>query len=214
MINAQHLLGALLGSGIRRPGVFGSMAGTGGGLGGLGGLLGGLMGGGLMGGGLLSGGRARGAGMAMLAGLAMKALTRYADRRGEAVPPAARQAADISIRDDEAILLIRAMIAAAQADGVIDAEERQRLLAKLKEIGASQEEWDFLEREITSPKALDVLLREVNDPELGERFYAASLAAIRADTQAEQSYLHYLADRLGLAPDRVEELHRDIGAAA
>ena len=41
-----------------------------------------------------------------------------------------------------------------------------------------------------------------------EQVYLASALAIEPDTQAEQSYLQYLAARLNLDPQRAQELHR------
>jgi uncharacterized membrane protein YebE (DUF533 family) len=100
------------------------------------------------------------------------------------------------------------MIAAANADGELDADERRRIVDKLQEAGADQDDRAFIEREMSSPVALDELLRQVNSEEEAEQFYLASELAIEADTDAERSYLRYLADRLKIPQDRIEELNR------
>lgn len=118
---------------------------------------------------------------------------------------------EAGLDDRKAHLLIRAMITAANADGEIDAEERRRILGKLEEAGADREDRDLIEREIRSPAPLDTLLKEVDSPELAEQFYVASRLAIRPDSDADRSYLQYLAARLQLDPNRVAELNRATG---
>jgi uncharacterized membrane protein YebE (DUF533 family) len=121
--------------------------------------------------------------------------------------PAAQAAAE-SMEDQKALLLIRAMIAAANADGQITAVERQRILGKLEEAGADAEDHRIIEQELQQPRSLDALLRDVTDPETAEQVYLASEMAIDAGSPAEKSYLQYLAARLNLPADRVQELNR------
>lgn len=111
--------------------------------------------------------------------------------------PSAPQA-PASLQQQNALLLIRAMIAAANADGHIDQEERGAVLKQLQDSGFGQEERDFVMTEMNHPRSVDSLLPQVDSPQLGQQFYIASLLAIRVDTQAERDYLDYLARRLGL----------------
>ena len=200
MANLQRILGALMSTGVggrsRRGPSFGKAAMGGG-------LLGGLAGGSMM----------RGAGLAALGTLAYKAYQNYQGNEGGQAGTqggAAAQTAEtnVDMDDRQALLLIRAMIAAASADGEIDADERRRIADKLQEAGADQEDRAFIEREMSSPVALDELLRQVDGEEEAEEFYLASEIAIEADTDAERSYLRYLADRLKIPQDRVQELDR------
>jgi uncharacterized membrane protein YebE (DUF533 family) len=115
---------------------------------------------------------------------------------------------DVAMEDQQALLLIRAMIAAANADGEITPEERQRIIGKLDEAGAGPEERQVVERELANPISTDALVREVRDQQTAEQVYLASALAIEPDTEAERSYLQYLAARLKLEPQRAEELHR------
>jgi uncharacterized membrane protein YebE (DUF533 family) len=121
--------------------------------------------------------------------------------------PEARAAAE-TMGDQKALLLIRAMIAAANADGQITAVERQRILGKLDEAGADAEDRRTIEQELQQPRSLDALLRDVTDPETAEQVYLASEMAIDTGSPAEKSYLQYLAARLNLPDDRVQELNR------
>jgi len=123
--------------------------------------------------------------------------------RSDELPEGAEQ-----LSDNKALLLIRAMIAAANADGSISGEEEERILAKLDEAGADQDDKRLIQQELRSPRSLDDLLREVRDPETAQQFYLASRAAIGGDTRTEQSYLTFLRDRLQLDPAEAEELEQ------
>ncbi len=127
-------------------------------------------------------------------------------------PPAPPGKAQSGQRED-AVLLIRAMIAAANADGVIDADERARILERLKAVDLSQEEHQFIVHELLAPRPLADLLADVNTPQMARQVYAVSLLVIEVDTEAERVYLRDLARRLNLDEQTIEELHRQLGLA-
>ena len=133
---------------------------------------------------------------------------RRSSRSGQGQAPQAGAYPDVAMEDQQALLLIRAMIAAANADGEITPEERQRIMGKLDEAGAGPDERQVVERELANPISTDALVREVRDQQTAEQVYLASALAIEPDTEAERSYLQYLAARLKLDPQRAEELHR------
>jgi len=114
--------------------------------------------------------------------------------------------AEPEMDDAQALLLIRAMIAAANADGQITAEERQRILNQLDQAGAGAEERRIVEQEIRLPRSLDDVLRQVNDQDTAEQVYLASEIAIRGGSDTERRYLDFLASRLKISPDRQKEL--------
>lgn len=109
-----------------------------------------------------------------------------------------------------AMLLVRAMIAAAKADGNVDAEERARIVTRLKTVGADDDAWRFVDEELAKPVDLHAITAEVRDRETALEVYAASLAAIHLDTEAECKYLDNLAVHLGLDRDVVNDLHRNL----
>jgi uncharacterized membrane protein YebE (DUF533 family) len=130
-----------------------------------------------------------------------------------AEPPSAAaegEAADLpeAARIDEgrALLLIRAMIAAANADGRITPEERQRIVAQVDEAGGDAEDHRVIEQELANPKPLDPLLAEVRDHDTAQQFYAASRAAMDGESPTQTSYLDYLRNRLGLPPEETAEI--------
>jgi uncharacterized membrane protein YebE (DUF533 family) len=154
-------------------------------------------------------------GLGMLGGLAMTALQNYMQRPGSSASGTAPTPSPepTSASDDEAAnILIQAMVSAAKADGEVDPQERQRILAELTEAGADAEERAFIQRELEKPLDLDALASRVHTPQMAEEIYIASLLAIEVDTSAEQRYLAYLAARLHLDTEKVTQLHERFDA--
>ncbi|UCF92677.1 MAG: tellurite resistance TerB family protein [Desulfobacterales bacterium] len=131
---------------------------------------------------------------------------------GPPPPPAAGRPAAADTSGD-AVLLIRAMIAAANADGTMDEEERGRILNRLKEVQLTPEEHAFIVQELLSPCDLDTIVKAVTSPETARQVYAVSLMAIEVDTDAERRYIQGLSRRLGLDADAVSEIQRELGGA-
>jgi len=125
-----------------------------------------------------------------------------------ALPPLPSETApqSSSSGQDDAMLLVRAMIAAANADHEVDDEERGRILESLDESGLGEEERRFVLAEIESPLDLSALAGQVRSPELAGQVYLSSLMAIEVDSRAEEKYLERLAEKLGLDAARVGEL--------
>ncbi len=115
--------------------------------------------------------------------------------------------------DRFALALVTAMIAAAKADGHVDAEEQKRILGKLSENGLDLEEAAFLTQELTSPLDIDKVVKAAMNKEEAVEIYAASLLAITADHPAERAYLDMLAARLGLEPELARTIERTIEGA-
>ncbi|MEW6521506.1 MAG: tellurite resistance TerB family protein [Thermodesulfobacteriota bacterium] len=122
------------------------------------------------------------------------------------------QAGDAASQND-AVLLIRAMIAAASADGVIDQQERQRILEKYRGANLSPEEQNFLAGELLCPAGIEQLTAEARSVETARRIYAVSLLAVTVDTEAEQVYLQTLGERLGLSARERDAIHGTLGLA-
>ncbi|SLN65111.1 Inner membrane protein YebE [Roseivivax jejudonensis] len=107
--------------------------------------------------------------------------------------------------EDEALLMIRAMITAAYADGSLSQDERARIVQAIDDADATADERATMEREIANPKPLDDLLAQVNDDETAEEFYFASRAAIDGDSEGDRHYLRTLQQRLNLSQEQVDE---------
>jgi uncharacterized membrane protein YebE (DUF533 family) len=132
------------------------------------------------------------------------------ERLGDLLGTGSEQAPEpepAALDDAHAMLLIRAMIAAANADGEITPDERQRIMSKLDQAGAGSDERAVLERELESPRSVDQIVREVRDQETAQQVYLASRLAMNPDSAAEQAYLDFLAARLQITADRLNELN-------
>ena len=124
-------------------------------------------------------------------------------------PPAAVESAGNPV----AVLLIRAMIAAANADGLIDEAERTNILKQLQAVELSAEEQGFIVQELLSPADLETIVREVNSPDLARQVYTVSLMAMEVDTDKERQYMDTLASRLGLDESTVAQIHGSLEPA-
>lgn len=114
-------------------------------------------------------------------------------------------------REQGAVLLIRAMIAAANADGTIDQTERSRILGQLTRLNLTAEEQSFIVQELLAPASLDAVVREVRTVDMAKQVYAVSLLAVEVDTDAERAYMKTLAERLGLDETTMREIHQGLG---
>jgi uncharacterized membrane protein YebE (DUF533 family) len=202
---ARSMLG---GGGDRSPGSGQSPGGSGGGLAGLAGSL--------LGGGGRTGGAFSGGAMGLLGTLASAAMQHFGSQ-GAAQPGLAEDAApyggDTAADDNtRATVMIRAMIAAAKADGEIDPQERQRILGRLEDAGADSEAQAFVRDEMARSVDLHAIVSAVDSPHTAIEAYAASLFAIDVDTPAEAAYMRQLAQGLGLNPTLVRELHASLKA--
>jgi uncharacterized membrane protein YebE (DUF533 family) len=116
-------------------------------------------------------------------------------------------------RDALGLTLVRAMIAAARADGTMDSAESQAIFGRIEQLGLSPDEQHALVAEMNRPVDMDELVSAATRPEIAAEIYLASLLAIDVDTPAEQGYLSMLAARLQLPRELVSELHRQAQAA-
>jgi uncharacterized membrane protein YebE (DUF533 family) len=115
----------------------------------------------------------------------------------ESVPESSRFH-PVSQTEDDALLFLRTMVAAAAADGQIDEAERSRIVKGLTEAGIDPEASRWLETEMASPADVEELAASINDPEKAAQVYAAARIAIDPDTIQEREFLNQLAAALDL----------------
>ncbi|MFC1772436.1 tellurite resistance TerB family protein [Pseudomonadota bacterium] len=156
-------------------------------------------------------------GAAMLGGLAYKAFQNWQqnsagrtangdDSVAIRIPDPETFAANGALEATFELTVIKAMVAAAQADGHIDAMERQRIFKAVEQMDLSSETkgmvFDLLGQDIT----IDELARGARNLEQKSELYLASCLAINPDHPSEQSYL----DRLGSALDLPQSLMHEL----
>lgn len=104
----------------------------------------------------------------------------------------------VSQTEDDALLYLRAMVAAASADGQIDEAERSRIMKGLVSAGIDEESTRWLEREMTSPADVEELSAGVTTPEKAAQIYTAARLVVDPDTIQEREFLRRLAESLDL----------------
>jgi uncharacterized membrane protein YebE (DUF533 family) len=102
--------------------------------------------------------------------------------------------------EDDILLFLRAMVAAASADGHIDQRERELIVKGLAEAGIDPEATRWLDREMESPADVEELAATVSTPEKAAQVYAAARVAIDPDTVQEREFLRRLAESLDVEP--------------
>jgi len=200
-------LGGMLGD------VLGSLGNNKAALGGLGALAGALLGGGKS----ASRGAVGGGGLAMLASLAFSALKKAGQAPGK--PPHAllepQTPQEQQALEDDAEIIVKAMINAAKADGKIDQQEIEKIVGKLDDDGLTKEEKTFFVSEANKPLDLNgVVASAGGQADMAAQIYAASLLAIEVDTRAEQQYMQQLSSGLGLHPQVASHIERTLGMHA
>ena len=170
-------------------------------------------------------------GIAAVGALAYAAYQRYSSGKGttdNALSPAAEaelvpapegsafMPAKKNLAGQEALglTLVRAMIAAARADGRLDAKESRTIYQRIESMGLNPEDQALLVAEMGHPVDMDAIVHSASSPEVAAEIYVASLLAIDVDTADEKSYLAMLAARLKLPPELVAELNRQVEAQA
>ena len=116
---------------------------------------------------------------------------------------------------DHALALIRAMIAAAKADGQITDDERERLLDRIGSAEFDPDVMDWLTREFRAPLDLEsVAAGAGGSRRRAVELYIASVEAVDLDAPAEFAWLKALAARLGLEAPLVASIHQKLGVPA
>ena len=110
-------------------------------------------------------------------------------------------------QEEQAKILLKAMINAAKADGQIDKEEQAKIVEHVGEV--SQEELEFVKSEMAAALDLEGVIESAKGIE-GE-VYLSSLMTITLDTKEEAVYLDKLAKGLELSEEAVDAFHEKLG---
>ena len=101
---------------------------------------------------------------------------------------------------------MKAMIAAARADGHIDAQEQQRIFQAVEKMNLSSEEkaivFDSLQKDIS----IQELANGISAMELKAEIYLASCLVIDPDHPGEREYLDKLGSALALPEELLQQL--------
>ena len=162
-------------------------------------------------------------GLALISGLAYKALQNYqqgkplitgAQQLGLTEAPNGSGFETAAVSNEAATVYIRGMIAAAAADGRIDAAEQQKILGGLKQAGLDAQAEEFLAAELNRPATVDDLIAGVTTQEEAVQLFTAARIAIDLDSQEEHDFLVGLARGLQLDGNLVAHIDAAARAAA
>jgi len=222
------LLGGALGGAQRQAPQMGGQSG-----GGLGGALGGALGGGGLGnlgsllGGAAGGGTPASGGLGGLlesiSGGAAGGNAQIGGAANEVKPPVGGSLGDLlnsalqgkqipqpePAQEDQARILIQAMVNAAKSDGDIDTEEQQKIVEHLGD-EVSDEERQFVISEMKSPLNTDAFIRSI--PKGAEmQVYMMSILGINLDSREEAVYLDTLRKGIGMSEQQCNAIHDKLG---
>ncbi|MCJ8521390.1 uncharacterized membrane protein YebE (DUF533 family) [Pseudorhizobium tarimense] len=164
-------------------------------------------------------------GIAAIAGLGYMAYKNYqsgqspqtvAQKEPEILLPPSNSGFDLqspALSNDFALTLVRAMIAAAKADGHIDANERANIMDKVHAVDLGSEAEAFIADELANPVDIDDLVAAARTEEQKVELYTATRITIDPDTRAERGYLDLLAGRLGLPDALIDHIDATVSAA-
>lgn len=161
-------------------------------------------------------------GLALIGGLAYKALQNYQQGKplitkremSLAEAPSGSGFESEAISHNAALLYVRAMIAAAASDGRIDQREQMRIIGDLRDAGLGADAEQFLAQEINNPATIDELVAGVKTQEEAIQLFTAARLAIDVDTQEESDFLVDLAQKLQIDGELLRHIDSAAQAAA
>ncbi|MDF2094770.1 tellurite resistance TerB family protein [Aquibaculum arenosum] len=112
------------------------------------------------------------------------------------------------------LTLVRTMIAAAKADGHVDAEEQKKLFDHVDRQGFDNETKAWMFDELRKEQDVAELARAAQGPEQAAEIYLAARMTIDPDDPQEQRFLRELSARLDLPGELVQHLDAEVEAQA
>jgi uncharacterized membrane protein YebE (DUF533 family) len=129
---------------------------------------------------------------------------------GPTVPPLPNTGSSGAGISDDAMRVVRLAISAANADGVMNEQERAAIRQQAQSAGVAE----IVEPELQQRRPLADIVSGVSDPAERATLYVLAFTVLRADEQlngAERIYLAQLAHLLNLDPQTVQQLEKDTG---
>lgn len=113
-------------------------------------------------------------------------------------------------REHKSRILLKAMIAAARADGHIDQQEKDLISEQAAKLSFDSEVGDIIVAQINKPLSIPDVISGIDSMELASEVYLLSRLIIDADNIEERRYLEQLATALKLPQELVDELDQQI----
>ncbi|MDH4652987.1 tellurite resistance TerB family protein [Pseudomonas sp. JS3066] len=106
--------------------------------------------------------------------------------------------------------ILKALVAAAKADGHVDARERQLIEEELAKLTQDADLRRWLDAELNKPLDPMDVARAATTPEMAAEMYLASVLMVDEEHFMERAYLEELARQLRLDPGLKAELERQV----
>ena len=114
---------------------------------------------------------------------------------------------DIQTDTEKCLLLLRAMISAANTDGHIDTAEREKIFQQVEQQNLAPEEKAVLFKELSNPPSLEQICSSVNDSAMAAEVYTISMLVTDSRSPLSTHYLEALARRLVLPKELITHIH-------
>ena len=151
-------------------------------------------------------------GLAALGVLAYKAYGNWQAQQGGAAQPEPQTIdrlppAEVEVHSEG---ILKALVAAAKADGHVDARERQLIESELARLAGDADLQHWLEAELNKPLDPVDVASAARSPEMAAEMYLASVLMVDEEHFMERAYLDELARCLQLAPALQAELESQV----
>jgi len=154
-------------------------------------------------------------GMAALGALAYRAYSDWQQQNAGATPTEAPRTIDrISGAEAEthSRAILKALIAAAKADGHVDDRERQLIEEDLGKLSDDTALRQWLDSELSKPLDPAEVASHAESPEIASEMYLVSLMMVDDQSYMERAYLDELARKLQLEPSLKQRLETQTGS--
>ena len=115
--------------------------------------------------------------------------------------------------EQRSMLVVRAMIGAAKADGHIDETEQAAIVDQIKQADMESKATQILLSEIQKPLDIDDLAEGVDSIEAAVEVYLGSLVVVDRENPKERTFLDQLSRALKLDPELVQHLESEIATS-
>ncbi len=156
----------------------------------------------------LTGSAVKVGGLAAVGGLAYKAFTDWQNQQAKPVEDIGTPVAQLpdAAAQKRSEVLVRAMIAAAKADGHIDQNEQETITKQINSLGLEQDFSSFLLAELNAPVNVAELANAADSPDAAAEIYLASAMVVDLNNATERAYMDALGKELKLDPALLKQL--------
>jgi uncharacterized membrane protein YebE (DUF533 family) len=146
--------------------------------------------------------------LAAIGGIAYKTFQDWQNSQNQPQVAAGQPVSELTGNDlsQRSKILLKAMIAAAKADGHIDDKERELLTGQIGKLDAGSDATALINAELDKPVSVQEIAAGADSPAAAAEIYLLSRMVIDANNEQERAYLAQLAQALKLAPDLVAQL--------